>query len=110
MQNLLFKISDPTAVEGQVEFYSISLSMHEAEGKRVNVVQGTHGWWSNESGQATFDEQSTTPPEEFEDFGTAVDRYCALQTNLAWTGFRHSFSWHRFTYAPRIREVHCRPK
>jgi hypothetical protein len=97
MQNILFKTSEPTAAKGPVEFYNISLNFQEIQGRRLNVVHEKHGWWSNETGTATFDDGFTSPPEVFDSFSEAVDRYCAIRTSRASEGFMHSFSWHFLT-------------
>ena len=100
MQNVLFKISDPTTATGEVEFYIISISLQEFEGEQHSVVQERHGWGNNKTGLATFDHDFWSPAEGFASFGDAVDRYCTLRTNRARTGFVHSFSWHRFIGDP----------
>ena len=100
MQNVLFKTSEPTAAIGPVEFYNLSLSFQEIQGRRFSVVQEKHGWWCSETGAATFDEDFATPPEVFDSFSEAVDRYCTLRMEHANAGFMHSFSWHCLTGKP----------
>jgi hypothetical protein len=99
MQNVLFKISEPTAAEGLVEFYAVSISLQDITGQ-VSAVQEIHGWWSNKTGKVVIDQNFTSEPVAFESFSQAVERYCALRINRAKTGFVHSFSWHCFTGAP----------
>jgi hypothetical protein len=100
MQIVLFKTSEPTAAEGPVEFYSISITLQDFEGIQASVVQETHGWWSNETGKATFDHDFRVPPEAFVSFGDGVDRYCSLRVQRARAGFSHSFSWPLFVGPP----------
>ena len=100
MQNVLFKISEPTAAAGEVEFYIISISLQEFEGEQHSVVQERHGWWNNQTSMPTFDQDFWSPAEAFVSFGEAVDRYCTLRTNRARSGFVHAFSWHRFCGDP----------
>ena len=100
MQNVLFKTSAPTAAEGPVEFYSISITLQDFEGIQASVVQETHGWWSNETGKATFDQDFKSAPEAFVSFGDGVDRYCSLRVSRARAGFIHSFSWPLFDGPP----------
>lgn len=99
MQNVLFKTSEPAAVEGVVEFYAVSISLQDIAGQ-VSTVQEIHGWWNNQTGQITIDPALSSQPEVFESFSEAVDRYCALRFNRARTGFVHSFTWHCFTGTP----------
>lgn len=101
MQNVLFKISEPTAAQGPVEFFTISISLQDVNGQQVSIVQESHGWWSNETRTATIDSEFRSPAEGYVSFGEAVDRYCSLKINRAKTGFVHSFSWHRFVGLPR---------
>ena len=99
MQNVLFKINEPTTAEGLVEFYAVSISLQDVTG-HVSAVQEIHGWWSNKTGKVVIDQGFASEPEPFESFSEAVERYCALRINRARTGFVHSFSWHCFTGAP----------
>ena len=99
MQNVLFKTSEPATAEGMVEFYAVSLALHDFTGQ-LSVVQEIHGWWNNQTGEITIDDRTESEPETFGSFGEAVDRYCALRINRARTGFVHSFTWHCFTGAP----------
>jgi len=100
MQNVLFKINEPTTAQGDVEFYTISISLQEFEGQQVSVVQEKHGWWNNETRLPSFDQDFWSPAEAFASFNEAVDRYCTLRTNRAKFGFVHSFSWNRFIGTP----------
>jgi hypothetical protein len=99
MQNALFKISDPTAADGVVEFYAVSISLQDITGQ-VSSVQEMHGWWNNQTGKVTIDEEFSSEPEAFESFGEAVEKYCSLRISRARSGFVHSFSWHCFAGAP----------
>jgi hypothetical protein len=99
MQNVLFKTSEPTAAEGLVEFYAVSITLQDIRG-HVSAVQELHGWWNNETSKVTLDLAFSSEPEEFHSFPEAVERYCALRINRARAGFVHSFSWHCFTGAP----------
>ena len=108
MQNVLFKTSEPTAAEGLVEFYAVSISLQDIAG-RISVVEEIHGWWDSQTGKLTFDEDFTSEPEAFESFNDAVEKYCAMRLNRARSGFVHSFSWHSFSGAPtnyRLIEIH----
>jgi hypothetical protein len=100
MQNVLFKITEPTTAQGSVEFYTISITLQEFEGQQVSVVQEKHGWWNNETRLPSFDQDFWSPAEAFASFNEAVDRYCTLRTNRAKSGFVHSFSWNRFIGTP----------
>lgn len=99
MQNVLFKTSEPTTAQEPVEFFAVSISLQDITG-RVSSVQEVHGWWSNQTGNVTIDQELSSEPEEFESFSEAVEKYCALRISRARTGFVHSFSWHCFTGAP----------
>ncbi len=100
MHSVLFNTNEPTGAKGLVEFYYISLSLQTIEGRRVSFVQETHGWWSNETGEALPDDSFMSPREEFESFEAAVDRFCQHRVNCAKRGFMHSFSWHPITHTP----------
>lgn len=99
MQNVLFKTSEPAAVEGSVEFYAVCIALQDDTGQ-VSSVQEIHGWWNNQTGKVTIDESFSADPQTFESFGEAVERYCVLRVKRARAGFVHSFSWHCFTGAP----------
>lgn len=99
MQSVLFKTSEPAAAEGMVEFYIVSLSLRDAS-ERISVVQEMHGWWNNSTRKATLDREFASPPQVFESFSEAIDRYCALKIYRARMGFVHSFSWDGFVGHP----------
>lgn len=100
MQTVLFKTSDPTAADGMVEFYTVSLSLRDLDLK-ISIVQEIHGWWNNDTRRAILDPEFSTPPEVFTSFGDAVDRYSAVTANRARTGFVHAFSWDGFVGHPK---------
>jgi hypothetical protein len=99
MQNVLFKTSEPTTAEGEVEFYAVSISLEDVTGQ-VSSVQEIHGWWNHQTGKVTIDQAFAPAPETFDSFGEAVERYCILRIKRARAGFIHSFSWHCFTGTP----------
>jgi hypothetical protein len=100
MHKVFFKTSEPTAVPGKVEFYNLSLSLEDIRGRQISFVHQTHGVWSNETGTAWLEGESKRPPEVFESLGEALGRFRALQSYLAWCGFKHSFSWNPQTGFP----------
>ena len=100
MHSVLFNTKEPTAATGVMEFYFISLSLQTIKGRKVSFVQEAHGWWSNETGNASLDDSFMSQPEEFEFFEDAVDRFCLLRVNCAKRGFKHSFTWHPITRTP----------
>lgn len=111
MQNLLFNAREPWAVQGNVEFYGVSLSLENRRGKQVSVVQETHGWWSNETATTSYDETFVSLEEVFLSFAEAVERYSRIRTMRAATGFMHSFSWNPFTGRPmNYRPVELPPE
>ena len=99
MQNVLFKTREPATTEGMVEFYAVSLTLHDFTGQ-LTLVQEIHGWWNPHAGKVTVDQGLRPEPETFPSFSEAVDRYCALRIHRAMTGFVHSFTWHCFSGVP----------
>ena len=71
MQNVLFKTSEPTTAEGEVEFYAVSISLEDVTGQ-VSSVQEIHGWWNHQTGKVTIDQAFAPAPETFDSFGEAV--------------------------------------
>ena len=100
MQDVLFQVARPSEKTERAEFYDLSVSAEQSDGRVVYVFREKHGWWDSTIQHAVFDQALDLPSEVFPTFHEAVERHSRQKLFHTRCGFIHSFNWHPLTGLP----------